>query len=162
MQFFFFVIWRNDNYPWWNNKLVLALISQGVWGYLQYIVLFYLLILGFSLLTLLLLPTPVTTPPPPRFWSFILKSMFSWLQVHLLHTPICCLWTLLPSIQRYFLFPLGVGNGQGGLVCSGSWGHKKLDTTEQLNWTVWIQNVSFSFLASELCVSASERPAPFS
>ena len=63
MQFFFFVIWRNDNYPWWNNKLVLALISQGVWGYLQYIVLFYLLILGFSLLTLLLLPTPITTPP---------------------------------------------------------------------------------------------------
>ena len=22
----------------------------------------------------------------------------------------------------------------GGLVCCGSWGHKKLDTTEQLNW----------------------------
>ena len=29
----------------------------------------------------------------------------------------------------------GVGNGQGGLVCCGSWGHKELDTTEQLNWT---------------------------
>ena len=25
----------------------------------------------------------------------------------------------------------GVGDGQGGLVCS--WGHKKSDTTEQLN-----------------------------
>ena len=23
--------------------------------------------------------------------------------------------------------------GQGGLVCCGSWGHKELDTTEQLN-----------------------------
>ena len=29
----------------------------------------------------------------------------------------------------------GVGDGQGGLVCCDSWGHKELDTTEQLNWT---------------------------
>ena len=29
----------------------------------------------------------------------------------------------------------GVGDGQGGLACCGSWGHKKLDTTERLNWT---------------------------
>ena len=28
----------------------------------------------------------------------------------------------------------GVGNGQGGLACCGSWGPKKLDTTE-LKWT---------------------------
>ena len=27
----------------------------------------------------------------------------------------------------------GVGDGQGGLVCCGSWGHKELDTTEGLN-----------------------------
>ena len=27
----------------------------------------------------------------------------------------------------------GVGNGQGGLACCGSWGHKESDTTEQLN-----------------------------
>ena len=33
-----------------------------------------------------------------------------------------------------FEWTLGVGNGQGGLVCCGSWGRKKLDTTEQLNW----------------------------
>ena len=25
----------------------------------------------------------------------------------------------------------GVGDGQGGLACCGSWGHKELDTTEQ-------------------------------
>ena len=25
------------------------------------------------------------------------------------------------------------GDGQGGLECCGSWGHKELDTTEQLN-----------------------------
>ena len=29
----------------------------------------------------------------------------------------------------------GVGDGQGGLVCCGSRGHKELDTTERLNWT---------------------------
>ena len=27
----------------------------------------------------------------------------------------------------------GVGDGQGGLACCGSWGFKELDTTEQLN-----------------------------
>ena len=30
---------------------------------------------------------------------------------------------------------LGAGDGQGGLVCCSPWGHKELDTTEQLNWT---------------------------
>ena len=28
---------------------------------------------------------------------------------------------------------LGVGDGQGGLACCSPWGHKELDTTEQLN-----------------------------
>ena len=27
----------------------------------------------------------------------------------------------------------GIGAGQGGLVCCGSWGHKELDTTERMN-----------------------------
>ena len=30
---------------------------------------------------------------------------------------------------------LGVGDGQGGLVCCSPWGHKESDTTERLNWT---------------------------
>ena len=30
---------------------------------------------------------------------------------------------------------LGVGDGQGGLVCWDSWGRKESDTTERLNWT---------------------------
>ena len=34
-----------------------------------------------------------------------------------------------------FGWTLGVGDGQGGLVCCGSWGHKELNTTEQLNQT---------------------------
>ena len=29
----------------------------------------------------------------------------------------------------------GVGDGQGGLACCGSWGGKESDTTEWLNWT---------------------------
>ena len=28
---------------------------------------------------------------------------------------------------------MGLGDGQGGLACCGSWGHKELDTTERLN-----------------------------
>ena len=34
-----------------------------------------------------------------------------------------------------FEWTLGVGDGQGGLVCCNSWGRKESDTTEQLNWT---------------------------
>ena len=29
----------------------------------------------------------------------------------------------------------GGGDGQGGLACCGSWGHKESDMTERLNWT---------------------------
>ena len=34
-----------------------------------------------------------------------------------------------------FGWTLGVGDGQGGLACCGSWGCKESDTTERLNWT---------------------------
>ena len=30
----------------------------------------------------------------------------------------------------------GVGDGQGGLACCDSWGHKESDTTERLNRTM--------------------------
>ena len=33
-----------------------------------------------------------------------------------------------------FGWTLGVGDGQGGLVCCNSWGRKELDMTEWLNW----------------------------
>ena len=29
----------------------------------------------------------------------------------------------------------GIGDGQRGLACCSSWGHKELDTTERLNLT---------------------------
>ena len=38
-----------------------------------------------------------------------------------------------------FGWTLGVGDGQGGLACCGSWGCKELDTTELLNWTDKLQ-----------------------
>ena len=34
-----------------------------------------------------------------------------------------------------FAQALGVGDGQGSLVCCSPWGHKESGTTEQLNWT---------------------------
>ena len=36
---------------------------------------------------------------------------------------------------------LGVGDGQGGLVCCSPWGPKELNTTEWLNWTEDIRGV---------------------
>ena len=37
-----------------------------------------------------------------------------------------------------FGWTLGVGDGQGGLACCDSWGHRS-DTTEWLNWTYWTE-----------------------
>ena len=34
---------------------------------------------------------------------------------------------------REFESTPGVGDGQGGLACCGSWGHKESDMTEPLN-----------------------------
>ena len=34
-----------------------------------------------------------------------------------------------------FKWTLGIHDGQGGMACCDSWGHKELDTTEWLNWT---------------------------
>ena len=34
---------------------------------------------------------------------------------------------------RGFGWTPGVGDGQGGLACCDSWGHKELDRTERLN-----------------------------
>ena len=40
-----------------------------------------------------------------------------------------------------FEWTLGVGDGQGGLVCCSPWGCKESDTTEQLNWTQLINTL---------------------
>ena len=49
----------------------------------------------------------------------------------------------------------GVGDGQGGLACCGSWGCKELDMTEQLNWTElnWIYMFQcYSLRSSHPCI----------
>ena len=39
------------------------------------------------------------------------------------------------SLSKLLDISLGVGDGQGGLVCCSPWGRTELDTTERLNWT---------------------------
>ena len=46
---------------------------------------------------------------------------------------------------REFEWTPGVRDGQGGLACCNSWGHKESDTTEQLNWTEHIWSVYSSY-----------------
>ena len=49
---------------------------------------------------------------------------------------------------------LGVGSGQGNLVCCSPWGCKELDPTEQLNWLIGLsllsskEQASFNFMAA--------------
>ena len=50
---------------------------------------------------------------------------------------------------------LGVGDGEGGLVCCDSWGRKESDTTERLNWTELTElaltwNVSYRLLGNKV------------
>ena len=37
----------------------------------------------------------------------------------------------------------GVGDGQGGLACCGTWSRKESDTTEWLNWTDTLANILY-------------------
>ena len=43
---------------------------------------------------------------------------------------------------------LGVGDGEGGLMCCGSWGCKESDTTERLNWT---EHEMYKEVSSQVC-----------
>ena len=64
----------------------------------------------------------------------------------------------------------GVCDGQGGLACCGSWGHRESDTTEQLNWTEVIkkkvfESVLMTWLQLDLIiqnvVSQKEKPIQY-
>ena len=49
----------------------------------------------------------------------------------------------------------GVGDGQGGLACCGSWGRKESDMTERLNWnetSLYNLSIQCLFLEYHLCV----------
>ena len=47
----------------------------------------------------------------------------------------------------------GVGDGQGRLVCCSPWGHKELDTSEQLNW---IENVLVTDISEPVSLDSTE------
>ena len=49
-----------------------------------------------------------------------------------------------------FKWILGVGDGQRGLACCGSWGRKESDTTERLNWLT-LTLFSLQAILNELC-----------
>ena len=40
------------------------------------------------------------------------------------------------------------GDGQGGLACCGSWGHKELDMTEQMNWRMSMESLLWEWRTS--------------
>ena len=42
----------------------------------------------------------------------------------------------------------GVGDGQGGMACCESWGHKESDTTERLNWIELKASPSCPYISS--------------
>ena len=52
----------------------------------------------------------------------------------------------------------GVGDGQGGLACCGSWGSKEWDTIEQLNWTEL--NIRAIHLWFHINIPLPLKPAP--
>ena len=54
----------------------------------------------------------------------------------------------------------GVGDGQGGLACCGSWGHKQLDTTERLNWTKLMGQNLLNINLSSICGVGGEDLSP--
>ena len=64
----------------------------------------------------------------------------------------------------------GVGDGQGGLACCGSWGHKESDTTERLDWTELWCGAVFPFPSqliiplemTQVCLSKNEKENPVS
>ena len=41
---------------------------------------------------------------------------------------------------------LGVGDGQGNLVCCSTWDRKESDITERLNWTIFVKELLKSFV----------------
>ena len=71
------------------------------------------------------------------FSGVILRMIPSQLYITLfLNTcSVCMLLRFYWLDEHEFEQALGVGDGQGSLVCCSPWGHKESDTTERLNWT---------------------------
>ena len=52
----------------------------------------------------------------------------------------------------------GVGYGQGGLACCGSWGCRESDTTEQLNWLNWLTDIKRICIKAWILLSSKQTP----
>ena len=48
-------------------------------------------------------------------------------------SPLKCAYVVVDEGLVYRPLLCDAGDGQGGLTCCDSWGHKKSDTTEQMN-----------------------------
>ena len=66
-------------------------------------------------------------------------------------------WMASPTHGHQSEWTPGVGDGQGGLVCCGSWGRKESDTTEQMNWTElnWIYILYRKIIQSNTLLNTS-------
>ena len=54
--------------------------------------------------------------------------------------------------EHEFEWTLGDSDGQGGLVCCHSWGHKESDMTERLNWTELNWNLEIFLVVKLLAI----------
>ena len=52
---------------------------------------------------------------------------------------------------------LGVGDGQGGLACSDSWGCRESDMTERLNWT----ELNTNYYLTQVILNKEKKPQLF-
>ena len=58
--------------------------------------------------------------------------------------------------RRTWVWALGVGDGQGSLMCCSPWGLKELDMTKWLNWTeliVWSALLESTYFEFNICGS---------
>ena len=58
--------------------------------------------------------------------------------------------------RHEFEYTLGVGDGQGSLVCCSPWHCKESDTTKWLNWTGILYNSNNTTFCKRLCKKATE------
>ena len=83
----------------------------------------------------------------PKYWSFSFSISPSKEYPGLISFRMGWLDLILDEHHRLhgheFGWIPGVGDGQGGLVCCDSWGHKESDTTERLNWYILLAKEHF-------------------
>ena len=83
------------------------------------------------------LETPILQPPDTKSWLIWIDpdAGRDWGQEEKGTSEDEMVWWCHRLNGHEFEWTLGVGDGQGGLACCGSWGSEELDTTERLNWT---------------------------